>query len=111
MPETNFRLPRFTYSASGPFTLNKERIQTFKEKGDLWYIYPTELDKFCFQYHIADGDLTSLTTITTSDKILRDKAFKIPKNPKHDAHQRFASIVFKPFDKKHLVRNLKWNYV
>ena len=31
MSETYVRQPRFTSSASGPFTKNKERIQTFKE--------------------------------------------------------------------------------
>ena len=29
----------FTYSACGPFTKNKERIQSFKETGDSQYIY------------------------------------------------------------------------
>ena len=33
------RQPRFTYSAWGSFTKNKERIQKFKETGDLGYIY------------------------------------------------------------------------
>ena len=31
--------PDFTHSTSGPFTKNKERIQKFKETGDLLYIY------------------------------------------------------------------------
>ena len=31
--------PRFTYSACGPFTKNKKRIQQLKETGDLQYIY------------------------------------------------------------------------
>ena len=31
--------PRFTYSACGPFTKNKKRIQKLKETGDLQYIY------------------------------------------------------------------------
>ena len=39
MPEMYLRQPGFTYSASGPFTKNKERIQKFKESGDLRYIY------------------------------------------------------------------------
>ena len=30
MPEMHLRQPGFTYSACGPFTKNKERIQTFK---------------------------------------------------------------------------------
>ena len=30
MPEMHLKQPRFTYSASGPFTKNKERIQKLK---------------------------------------------------------------------------------
>ena len=48
MPEMHLRQPRFTYSACGPFTKNKEKIQKFKEKGDTDYIYKIELDKACF---------------------------------------------------------------
>ena len=40
--------PGFTYSAFGPFTKNKERIQKSKETGDISYIYKNELDKACF---------------------------------------------------------------
>ena len=39
MPEMYLRQPGFTYSACGPFTKNKERIQKFKETGDSRYIY------------------------------------------------------------------------
>ena len=36
-----------------------------------------------------------------SDKVLKDKAFNIAKNPKYDGYQReFASMVYKFFDKK-----------
>ena len=38
----------FTYSACGPFTENKKRIQKFKETSDTSYIYKNELDKACF---------------------------------------------------------------
>ena len=31
MPEMHLKQPGFTYSACGPFTKNKERIQKFKE--------------------------------------------------------------------------------
>ena len=34
MSEMNLRQPGFTYSACGPFTKNKDRIQKFKETGD-----------------------------------------------------------------------------
>ena len=34
MPEMHLRQPEFTYSACGPFTQNKEKIQKFKETRD-----------------------------------------------------------------------------
>ena len=38
---------------------------------------------------------------TASDKILRDKAFNIAKNPKYDRYQRgLVSIFYQFFDKK-----------
>ena len=33
-PEMHLRQPGFTYSACGPFTKNRERIQKVKETGD-----------------------------------------------------------------------------
>ena len=41
-------MPGFTYSACGPFTKKKERIQKFKETGDTKYIYKNELDEAFF---------------------------------------------------------------
>ena len=38
MPEMHLRQLQFTYSACGPFTKTKERIQKFKETGDTKYI-------------------------------------------------------------------------
>ena len=36
-----------------------------------------------------------------ADKVLRDKAFNIAKNPKYDGYQTgLASMVYKCFDKK-----------
>ena len=48
MPEMHLKQPGFTYSASGSFTKNKERIQKFRETGDTSYIYKNELDKPVF---------------------------------------------------------------
>ena len=48
MLETHLRQPRFTYSACGPFTKNKEKIKKFEETGDSRYIYQNELDKLVF---------------------------------------------------------------
>ena len=39
LSEMHLRQPAFTYSACGPFTKNKEKIQKFKEMGDTRYIY------------------------------------------------------------------------
>ena len=48
MLEINLKQPGFTYSACGPFTKNKKRVQKFKETGDTNYIDKNELDKACF---------------------------------------------------------------
>ena len=39
LSEMHLKQPAFTYSACGPFTKNKEKIQKFKETGDTQYIY------------------------------------------------------------------------
>ena len=101
MPEMHLRQPQFVYSACGPFTKNKERIQKFKETGDTSYIYKNELVKPCFQHDMAYGDFKDITKRTAADKALRDKAFKIASDRKYDGYQRgLASIVYKFFDKK-----------
>ena len=52
MPEMRLRQSGFTYSAYGPFTKNKNRIQKCKETGDSRYIYQNELDKACLQHEM-----------------------------------------------------------
>ena len=53
------------------------------------------------------GDFKDLKKRTFSDKILRDKAFKIAKNPKYDGYQRgLASMVYRFFDKK-----FQWSWI
>ena len=53
MPEMDLKQHGFTYSACGPFTKNRERIQKFKETGDTNYIYKNELNKACFQHGLV----------------------------------------------------------
>ena len=77
MPEIHLRQSQFVYSACGPFTKNKERIQKFKETGDTSDIHKNELDKACFQHDMAYGDFKDLPKRTAVDKVLRNKAFKI----------------------------------
>ena len=80
---------------------NKERIPKFKETGDTSYIYKNELGKTCFQHDMAYGDFKDLRRRTASEKVLRDKAFNIAKNPKYDGYQTgLVSMVYKCFDKK-----------
>ena len=101
MPEMHLRQPRFVYSACGPFTRHKERIKEFKCTGDTRYIYRNELDEACFQHDSAYADHKDLISRTEADKVLRDKAYDIASNPKHDGYQRgLASMVYKFFDKK-----------
>ena len=54
MPEMHLRQPGFSYSACGPFTKNKERIEKFMQSGNTDSIY-YELDKACFQHDMAYG--------------------------------------------------------
>ena len=101
MPEMHLRQPQFIYSACGPFTKHKQRIQKFKETGDTDYIYKSELDKACFAHDAAYSESKNLTKRTIADKILRDKAFNIAKDTKYDGYQRgLASMVYKVFDSK-----------
>ena len=55
-----------------------------KETGHLRYIYQNKLDKACFQHYMVYGDFKDLNRRTAADKVLRDKAFNIAKNPKYD---------------------------
>ena len=50
---------------------------------------------------MAYGDFKELTKRTAADKVLRDKAFKIAKDPKYDEYHRgLTSMVYIFFDKK-----------
>ena len=44
MPEMHLKQPGFTYSACGPFTKNKERIEKFMETGNTNFIYKNNLN-------------------------------------------------------------------
>ena len=101
MPEMHLKQPGFTCSACGPFTRIKERIEKCMQTGNTDFIYRNEHDKACFQRDMAYGKSKDLAKRTQSDKVLRDKAFKITSDPKYDGYQReLASVVYKFFDKK-----------
>ena len=96
MPEMHLKQPGFTYSACGPFTKNKKRIEKFMQTGDTNFIYKNELGKACFQHDMASIKTKDLVKRTQSDKVLKDKAFKIVNDPKYDSYQRgLGSMVYK----------------
>ena len=101
MPEMHLRQPGFPYSACGLFTKNKERTEKFMQSGSTDFIYKNEFDKACFQNDMAYGKPKDLVKRTQSDKVLRDKAFKIASDPKYNGYQRgLVSMVYNFFDKK-----------
>ena len=69
MPEMHLRQSQFNYSACGPFTKHKQRIQKFKETRDTNYIYKNELDKACFTYDAVYSVSKDLIKGTVLDKI------------------------------------------
>ena len=96
--ELHLRQPGFTYSTCGPFTKHSEKIQKFKETGNLKGIYNNELDKACFSHETAYSDNKDLAKRTAS---ISDKVYQIILNSKYDKYQRgLASMVYKFFDKK-----------
>ena len=101
MPEIHLRQPQFTYSACGPFTKHEQRIQKFKETGDTNYIYKNELDKACFTHDAAYSDSKDLTKRAVADKILKNRAFNIVKDPIYGGYQRVLTpMVYKFFYSK-----------
>ena len=92
--EVHLKQPGFNYSACGLFTKNKEKIEKFMQTGNINFIYKNELDKACFQHDMAYGKSKDLVKITQSDKVLRNKLFKIASNRKYHGYQRgLASMV------------------
>ena len=66
------------------------------QTGNTDFIYKNELDKACFQHDMAYGKSKDLVKRTQSDKVLRDKTFKIASDPKYDGYQRgLAAMVYK----------------
>ena len=101
MPQMYLKQRGFTCSACGQFTRNKKRIERFMQTGNTDFIYKNELDKAYFQHDMTCGKSKDLAKRTQSDKVLKDKAFKIASDPKYDGYQRgLASMVYKFFDKK-----------
>ena len=85
MHEMHLKQSGFTYSTCGPFTKNKKRIEKFMQTGNTNFIYKNKLDKACFQHDKTYGKTKDLAKRTQSDKVLKDKAFKIASDSKYVA--------------------------
>ena len=55
------------------------------------------------QYDLVYGDFKDLERRTQSDKVLRDKAFNIAKDPKNDGYERRLAWMFCIFFDKLLI--------
>ena len=107
MPEIHLKQPAFTYSAFVPFT--KKQRKNWKGYADRKYkfVHKNELDKAYFQHDMTYGKRKDLVRRNQSDKVLKDKAFKIANDPKYDGYQRgLASMVYK-FKKSALLNKSK----
>ena len=83
------------------FTKHRERIHTFREIGNLKHLCRNELGKACFVHDAAYFDNKDLAKRTISDKILKDKAYKIPRYCPYNGYQRaLLTMVYKFFDKE-----------
>ena len=82
MPKLHLRQPGFTYDACGRFTTHCERIQKWKETGNL--NYKNELDKARFAHDAAYADSKDLAKRTVLDKVLKVRAYEIALTPKYD---------------------------
>ena len=77
-----------------------KQLKSLCKTGNTDFIYKNEVDKAWY------GKSKDLVKRTQSDKVLRDKAFKIASDPKYDGYQRgLASMVYKFFDKKSALLN------
>ena len=98
MSKMHLKQRGYTCSACGPFTKNKERNKKLTQTGNTDFFYRNELDKAYFQYDMAYGKTKGLVKRTQSDKVLKDKAFKIANDPNYDGYQTgLASMVYKFF--------------
>ena len=84
MPELHLKQPGFTYSACGPFTKSKEKVQKFMQTGDANYIYKNDRDKACFHHDMAYGRYKNL-----------NKKTKYIMDIKEDSLQSFTSFLIK----------------
>ena len=91
MPKLNLRQSGFTYNALGPLAKHRERIQNFREIGNLKHLRKNKLSKVCFAHHAA----------YSNSKDLKLKSYEIVRKPKYNGYQKaISSFVYNFLDKK-----------
>ena len=79
MRELHLKQPGFTFSACGA-------IQNFREAGNLKHLCRNELENACFTHDAAHSDSKDLAKRSISDKMLNDRAYKIPRYRKYNGY-------------------------
>ena len=104
MSEMYLRQPQFTYSACGPFTKHKQRIQKFKKPEDTNFIYKIELEKACFAHDGYQRGLASMVykffdknSASLADKSTKESVVNTKLTPQN---QQLAKELHKPIIKK-----------
>ena len=78
-----------------------QEFENSRETGNLQHLYTNDLEKACFAHDAAYSDSEDLAKRTISDKIVKEKASEIARNPKYYGYQTLlASMVYRCFDKK-----------
>ena len=72
--------------------LKTKKIEKFIKTGNTDFIYKNDINKAYFQHDMAYGKSKDLVKRTQSDKVLRDKAFKIASDPKYNGYQSFYGL-------------------
>ena len=103
MPELHLKQPGFTYSALVHLPKTKKELKSLWRQEIQVLFTKTNLIKFVFSmiWLSANQKIWQKKEIRQSDKVFRDKGFKIASDPKYDSYQRdSASMVYKFFDKR-----------
>ena len=100
LPELHFRQLEFTYTACAPFTKH-ERFKLLEKQVILNISIRTSHYLSYFALDAEYCDSKDLAQRPTSDKILKNRAYKFAKNYKYDGYHRgLASKFYKFFLKK-----------
>ena len=89
------------YSACGPFTKHRERINEFMKDGRLSHIAKNKLDAACCQHDSGYDKYKDFSIEKKYDIVLKNNAYKIATDPKVDGYQRrLAAMVYKFFNER-----------